>query len=127
MFRSEWACSTRPDREWSGLKGYGAGQPHWHFDALDSIPKQQRRDRDILSGLRAAGESKAREFEPQADVDVQEFVTGQKVSRVHFASAAAWWKPPPHGHHMHTPGKLADIETWVRHSLDYIKLELGRL
>ena len=130
MFRAEWAGWAR----WGGgdyrFQAGNAGHPHWQFDALDSITDDDHSQRavELLRRLKAEGEPEIRDFSPQlSDVDVRDFVTSQKVSRIHFASAAAWWKSPPHGEHMHGPANLADIESWVRRSLDYIKLELERL
>ncbi|MDE0042564.1 MAG: hypothetical protein OXT74_11055 [Candidatus Poribacteria bacterium] len=130
MFRAEWAGWAR----WSGLdysfQAADAAHPHWQFDALDSLPddKLSQRAAQLLNRLQAEVEPKIREFYPQlSSVDVRDLVTVQKLSRIHFASAAAWWKSPPHDEHVHGPADLVDIENWVRHSLDYIKVELDRL
>jgi hypothetical protein len=68
------------------------------------------------------------EFSPQlAEDEVRDAVSVQKISRMHFASAAAWWKPAPHNEHAHGPGRVADVENWVRCSMNYVNAELGRL
>ena len=130
MFRAEWAGWARWGRGDYSFQAGNAGHPHWQFDALDSVPDDNVSERatQLLSRLKARTEPEIREFGRQlADVDVRDFVAAQKLSRIHFASAAAWWKPSPHGEHVHGPGNLADIENWVRGSLDYIKVELERL
>ena len=130
MFRAEWAGWARWGRREYSFQGGSAGHPHWHFDALDSVleEKSSQRAAELIRRLKANGESEIREFTPKlSDLDVRDFIGAQKVSRIHFASAAAWWKSPPHGEHVHGPATLADIESWVRRSLDYIKGELERL
>ena len=130
MFRAEWAGWAR----WGGLdysfQAAAAGHPHWQFDVLDSLPDDDVSERatQLLRRLKAEAEPEIREFSPLlSNFDVRDLVTAQKLSRIHFASAAAWWKSPPHDEHMHGPANLADIENWVRHSLEYIKCELDRL
>ena len=130
MFRAEWAGWAR----WGGhdysFQAADSAHPHWQFDALDSLPDDNlsQRAAQLLSRLKTEAEPEIREFNPQlSNVDVRDLVTAQKLSRIHFASAAAWWKPPPHDEHVHGPASLADIENWVRQCLDYIKLELDRL
>ena len=130
MFRAEWAGWAR----WAGrdysFQAANAAHPHWQFDALDSLPDDNlsQRAAQLLARLKAETEPEVREFKPQlSNVDVRDFVTTQKISRIHFASAAAWWKSPPHDDHAHGPANLRDIQNWVRHSVDYIKHELERL
>lgn len=130
MFRAEWAgCAKWTGNEY-GFQANTAAHPHWQFDALESLPDDElsKRAEELLSRLSADAEPEVRDFSPRlSEVDVRDFVTSQKLSRVHFASAAAWWKAPPHNEHVHAPSNVVDIQNWVRHSLDYIKLELGRL
>lgn len=130
MFRAEWAGWAK----WVGcdysFQAAKAAHPHWQFDALDSLPDDNlsQRAAQLLSRLKAEAEPEIREFSPQlSNRDLRDFVTAQKLSRMHFASAAAWWKSPPHDEHVHGPANFGDIENWVRHSLDYIELELKRL
>ena len=130
MFRAEWAGWARWGGSGFGFQAANAGHPHWQFDALDSLPDSNllHRADQLLSRLKADPGHEVREFSPQlSNLDVRDFVATQKVSRIHFASAAAWWKPPPHGDHVHGPTNLIDIQNWVRYSLNYIKLELDRL
>ena len=130
VFRAEWAGWAR----WYGsdysFQATNAAHPHWQFDALDSLPDDDlsQRTAQLLRRLSAEAEPEIREFSPQlSEADVRDIVTTQKLSRIHFASAAAWWKSPPHDGHVHSPNDLVDVENWVQHSLDYIKLELDRL
>ena len=130
MFRAEWAG-------WAKWGGYdyrfpadSAGHPHWQFDALNSLSDETLSDRasELLRRLRDDNKLEIHDFSPTLSrVDVRDLVTVQKLSRVHFSSASAWWKSPPHDAHAHAPNELADIENWVRHSLEYIKRELRRL
>ena len=130
MFRAEWAGWARWGGSGYSFQAANAGHPHWQFDALDSLPDSEllRRAEQLLRRLRGDPRREVREFSPQlSDPDVRDFVTTQKFSRIHFASAAAWWKAPPHGDHAHYPTAFSDIQNWVRHSVNYIKVELDRL
>ena len=125
MFRAEWAGWARWGGSGYSFQATNAGHPHWQFDALDSLPDANllQRAKQLLGRLKADPEHEVREFSPQLSYpDVRDFVTAQKISRIHFASAAAWWKSPPHGDHVHGPTNLSDIQNWVQHSLNYIKL-----
>ena len=130
IFRAEWAGWAK----WSG-PNYGfqaacAGHPHWQFDTLDSLSDDDLSHRvaNLLSRLKDEAGPEIHDFSPQvSDDDVHDIIAAQNFSRMHFASAAAWWKSPPPNGHIHAPNKPADVEDWVRYSIDYIKLELGRL
>ena len=130
IFRAEWAGWARWGSRNYSFQAGGAAHPHWHFDALDSVAeeKSSQRATELIRRLKANGDSEIREFSPNLpDLDVRDFIGAQKLSRIHLASAAAWWKSPPHGEHMHGPASLGDIETWVLRSIEYIKGELARL
>ena len=130
MFRAEWAGWARWSGSDYGFQAANSGHPHWHFDALDIVSEDSGSERaaQLLSGLRPEAESEIHTFSPElSDAAVRGFVTAQKVSRIHFASATAWWKSLPLGEHVHGPASLAHVENWVRHSLDYIKSELEGL
>ena len=120
MFRAEWDGSSEHN-----------AQPHWHFDALDSVSDDESFQRaEELRQLLLENKSKTEpdEFVPQVEnEDVRNLMTAQKLSGIHFASAAPWWKSPPNDQHVHRPGSLEDIEKWVQKSLNYIKGELTRL
>lgn len=117
VFRIEWSC--HPD---------DVGQPHWQFDVLESAG-QAADDADIYRKVLA---SEATQYDagdfltapPDAE-DVNVIVRRLKLSRVHFASAAAWWMPG--ATHTHAPSKAIDIERWVDAALTYVRSELRRL
>ena len=46
------------------------------------------------------------------------------LSRIHFPSAAPWWKAPRESLHVHAPRNIRDIERWAEKSLDYVRAEL---
>ena len=132
MFRAEWAGFAR----WSGSNyGYQAGNaahPHWQFDALESLKRDDQDDqaKTSLSVLKSDAENaEPHDFSPQSmgRDEISELVGVQEFSRIHFASAAAWWKIAPHDAHAHVPTSLMDIEVWVRETVKYILCELGRL
>jgi hypothetical protein len=132
IFRAEWAGWAK----WSGDGDYtfqaaDAGHPHWQFDALDSLPASGVTERAALLRekiLKSGIDPVMRDFVPQfADDDIRDVVTVQKISRLHFASAAAWWMPTPQNTHAHSPGSTSDVEEWVRLSLAYLGTELERL
>ena len=132
MFRAEWAGWAKWDRSDYSFQATNAAHPHWQFDALESLHDDDRSERaaQLLSRLRveAEPEPEIRDFIPQfSEVEARDIVATQKLNRIHFASAGAWWKPPPHNNHIHSPNNLADVENWVSLSLNYIKLELGKL
>ena len=130
MFRAEWAGWAKWDGMDYSFQAVDAAHPHWQFDALDSLPDESlsRRAGELLSRLKKEPKTEIHEFSPRlSEVDVRDMVAVQKFSRIHFASAAAWWKASPHGMHVHNPTDLSDIENWVRRSLEYIKRELTRL
>ena len=130
VFRAEWAGWAR----WNGdnycFQATSAAHPHWQFDALDSLHDDDlsQRTAQSLRHLSAEAKLEIREFGPQlSEANVRDIVTTQKLSSIHFASAATWWKSSPHGGHAHSPNDPVDVENWVQHSIDYIKLELKRL
>jgi hypothetical protein len=130
MFRTEWAGWAKWREDEFSFQAADAGHPHWQFDALESLSDDELAERaDILRDLlEVPEESDIREFSPQLpDADVRDMVTHQKLSRMHFASAAAWWKSAPHDEHAHGPTNIADVENWVRRSLAYVRGELKRL
>jgi hypothetical protein len=130
MFRAEWAGWAKWNRTDYSFQAADAGHPHWQLDALESLSDDDLAERaeKLLSQLKAESDPEVREFSPQLPhSDVRDMVIAQKLSRIHFASAAAWWKSAPHDEHAHGPKGLVEVENWVRRSLDYVKLELKRL
>jgi hypothetical protein len=132
MFRAEWAGWAR----WNGTnyshQAGDAAHPHWQFDVLESLKRDDASERaaTFLSVLKSEeGSAEPREFRPQTldDDDVGDMIGVQELSRIHFASAAAWWKSQPGGIHAHAPSKAEDIQVWLRETLIYLLRELGRL
>jgi hypothetical protein len=118
MFRAEWAGWAR----WNGANyTYQVGQaahPHWQFEALESLKRDDAAERaaTFLSILRREEEeAEPREFSPQSisRENVGELIGMQELSRLHFASAAAWWKTSLSEAHVYSPSSLADIHAWV--------------
>ena len=111
VFRMEW--SSQPD---------DTGQPHWQFDALESVPSDHAEGslfRDVVQS--EAMEGGSRWLEPE---DIATVVRGIGLSRIHFASVAAWWQG---NSAFHAPKSTTEIESWVDKTLEYTKSELGRL
>lgn len=130
MFRAEWAGWA----DWDGVDfSYQAGDaahPHWQFDALESLSDAGATERAaLLREILADGDREGvRDFAPQLPTDdVRDLVSHQQLSRIHFASAAAWWKAPPHCDHTHSPERVRDLQVWLRRSLSYLHSELDRL
>ena len=132
MFRAEWAGWA----SWNGTDyGHQAGDaahPHWQFDALESLRRDDavRRAADSLAVLRMEKqETEPRDFSPQSIGldDVRDLVSTRKLSRIHFASGAAWWKGPSMDAHAHSPTSVTEIQVWVKKTLGYVVRELGRL
>lgn len=132
MFRAEWAGWARWNGADYGHQANDAGHPHWQFDAVEGLSDEREDEsRDtLLAVLRSEADAAGpREFIPsgvEADV-VREMVVSKEVSRLHFASAATWWKPSPEDVHTHAPSAPRDIELWVSRTVDYVCSELSRL
>ena len=132
MFRAEWTGWAR----WNGIDyGYqagDAGHPHWQFDALQSLTHDGSASRaaTFLAVLKhEEQETEPQDFSPQSmgPEEVRDLVSMQELSRIHFASAAAWWKDPPKDVHAHSPISLTEIQVWVARTLEYVVRELARL
>lgn len=132
MFRAEWAGWGPWNGPQNGFQASNAAHPHWQFDALDSLQTDEAETEanTFLDVLRAeAAEAGPEDFIPHS-VDADEIsgiVGSQELSRVHFPSAAAWWKAPPHNDHAHVPASTKDIQVWIERSLEYTLEELRRL
>ena len=113
MFRVEWSVEPAD-----------AGQPHWQFDALESLTASQGDDigvfRDLLQSEVEAGDSSWLDAE-----DIVGVTRGIPFSRMHFASAAAWWQQD--ASHTHVPASTIEVESWVDRALKYTISELVRL
>jgi hypothetical protein len=132
MFRAEWAGWARWNETEYGYQAGDAAHPHWQFDALESLKRDETAQRaaTFLAVLRSEEEQTTpREFTPQALTrdEVGELIGAQELSRVHFASAAAWWKSPPENAHVHAPSSVREIQAWVHETVAYIHRELVRL
>ncbi|WP_227420035.1 hypothetical protein [Roseitranquillus sediminis] len=130
MFRLEWSGWADWTRGSLSFQGGNAGHPHWQFDALESLADDGSAERaDMLRELlRNDTEDTVREFAPQLpESDVRDLVSRQALSRIHFPSAAAWWNEPPRDSHAHSPGRSADVRSWIERSLSYLAGELARL
>ena len=134
IFRAEWAGYA----PWAGkdpsFQGKNAGHPHWQFDVLESLATEGHEElaKDLLQLLRdddgEPDDGQVKEFAPVADTGVvADIIRAQKLSRIHFASAAPWWKPAPQGDHAHAPANVQQAQQWVSRTLTYVKEELARL
>ncbi|MDE2781321.1 MAG: hypothetical protein OXK77_00040 [Gemmatimonadota bacterium] len=115
-----------------GSEAGGTGDPHWHFDAVESLTRDDARERaaEYLSILKIEEEeTEAQDFSPQSvePGDVRDLVSMQELSRMHFPSAAAWWKGTAMDSHVHSPGSVTEIQIWVDRTLKYVVRELARL
>lgn len=123
MFRAEWTIDE-------GNRRHGDfANPHWHFDALESLRRgdAERRATGIAATLRAQAGAKPRDFSPSVRTkDVRDVVSIQKLSRLHFASAASWWRGDS-ASHVHDPKSVGEIRAWLHGTLSYLNQELGRL
>ena len=132
MFRAEWAGWSRWNGSSCGHQADGAGHPHWQFDALESISADDTEDRaeTYLSILRKEAEEIApRDFVPESlgREEISDLVGMKKVSRMHFASAASWWKVAGQDSHIHAPASIKEVESWAGETLRYLVRELARL
>lgn len=128
VFRAEWAGWAKWKAKAEPSFQSDAGHPHWQFDALDSLSEDNAElRRQTLEILRDSDdEEPVRDFDPSA-VKVRDLVLAQGLSRVHFPSAAAWWRPPPDNGHAFAPGSTMELRYWLNHTLRYLKSELVAL
>ena len=132
MFRAEWAGCANWDGTDDVYQAGNAAHPHWQFDALESLKSDDGANRaaDFLSVLKnEEQETEPRDFIPQSvgSEEVNDLISAQDLSRIHFASAAAWWKPAPNDAHAHSPTTPIEIQVWVAKTLEYVVQELARL
>lgn len=131
MFRAEWAGFAK----WSGAaysyQANDAAHPHWQFDALESLTKNDVKDRadELLSILKGEEDAEvAKEFSPSVTLeDVSELVSNKEIGRLHFASAAPWWRNEPDDAHAYAPQSPTEIQLWLSKTLNYLSSELSRL
>jgi hypothetical protein len=130
MFRAEWAGWAKWSGGSYGFQAANAGHPHWQFDALDSLSEADLGERAelLLERLEDGPEAEVRNFQPERTQKVTaDAIRDQKLSKVHFASAALWWKPPPQNAHTHGPTTVQDVQNWLQCSMRYLITELQRL
>lgn len=132
IYRAEWSGWA----DWYG-RGFGpqagnAAHPHWQFDVLESLRRDGARQlaRTYLAVLRTEAEGvEPQVFSPRRveTSEIDEIVGSKDFGRMHFASAAAWWRSAPYDLHAHFPSSRSDVEAWVRKTIDYTVEELERL
>lgn len=133
MFRAEWAGFA----VWAGadasFQAKNAGHPHWQFDALESLvsDKSEENANELLELIRGDEQGEAvepAEFMPVSDQQViADAVSAQKLSKLHFASAASWWRSAPDDAHAHSPERAEQAAVWLERTIAYTKEELERL
>lgn len=131
MFRAEWTGSATSNKTGYGLETDGAADPHWHFDAAESLTRAdaEGRAREYLAVLRLEEQgTQAQDFSPPMGLeDVRDLVSMQELSRIHFPSAATWWKGPALDSEIHSPESETEIRVWVDKTMGYVIRELARL
>ena len=132
IFRAEWAGWAKWNGQTYGAQAGNAGHPHWQFDALESLRKQDARQlvRTYLAVLSHEARSvEPRTFNPNSveSSEIDEIVGTRDFSRIHFASVAPWWRSAPDDGHAHFPSSVADVESWVQKTIEYTVQEFSRL
>ncbi len=131
MFRAEWAGLVLVDKGY-GYQAGDAGHPHWQFDAMESLAAAEAGDDAAMYAemIRAERvEPELRDFAlPAAAIpEVKAIASTRSVAAIHFASAAAWWRPTPDDAHAHHPGNVQQVRRWLSRTLDYLSAELRRV
>ena len=129
IFRMEWSGFT----SWFGgpdaFQADGAGHPHWQFGAIESLAPSDLASevQELLELFREdPAQDVAREFDSAEAASVSS-PSSTNLSRLHFASAAAWWKNGPEGSQAHSPNSILELSNWLEKALDYVGKELARL
>ena len=130
MFRAEWDGGGRvAGDERQGRRD--AAHPHWQFDALESLRSDETEAAELLSLLKEEVEADAtRDFNPEdwaRENNGDMTAARDGFSRLHFASAAAWWLPAPGNRHVHVPASVDELESWLAATVNYTVGELRRL
>ena len=129
VFRAEWAGWAKWNGRDYGYQGGDAAHPHWQFDAVDSLTDSEEAEA-LLEVLKDEGrESEPRDFVPQTvEPEAERILISQKrLSRMHFPSAAMWWRDPPENAHAHSPQSPEEIQAWLSKTLKYVVRELAYL
>jgi hypothetical protein len=126
IFRSEWPGIRPWAGEQVGFQSPDAGQPHWQFDAIQStLDVETPSVAGTLARLR--GEETVRDFDPQrARLNVILAARLVPLDKLHFASAAPWWRNTGESHHMNAPSDADAILRWVLACANYMRQELER-
>jgi hypothetical protein len=128
VFRSEWPGIRRWAGEQVGFQSPGAGHPHWQFDALQSTKDNDSKNKET-SFARLVGSDSTTEFSPST-INEDVLIAARQVSleKIHFASAAPWWKNEEAGRelHMNAPENAESIFRWILASVTYIRQEIKR-
>lgn len=133
IFRAEWAGFAAWSGTQASFQGKNAGHPHWQFDVLESLSSElaEENANELLELLRGDDDGEAvepAEFMPPGDQQIiADIVSAQKLSKLHFASAASWWKSAPHDAHAHSPLRAEEAAIWLERTIAYTKEELERL
>jgi hypothetical protein len=130
IFRAEWAGLSWNGTEFRQLPEK-AGHPHWQFDGMESFgAEEEDAAAELLAVLKLEeNEGEAKEFTPDnlSRSDLRSLVALQEISRVHFPSAACWWKVKPDDAHAHRPKNVQELRKWLTCTLKYVADELSRL
>ncbi len=132
MFRAEWAGWATRDEAGYSYEAGDAADPHWHFDAAESLTHDDAAERaaEYLSVLKLERQdTEPQDFSPPSVglEDVRHLVSTQELSRIHFPSAATWWKGLASASHVHSPESVKEIQVWVDKTLGCVVRELTRL
>jgi hypothetical protein len=122
-FRAEWAGATDWGSGSIGFQSPGAGHPHWQIDVLETLRSQEE---PVDFGAEPA--DAVERFLPDR-ITVDTLLRSVTLERIHFASAADWWKPPPTAAmppHIHAPKDEVSLTRWILACVSYVKQELGR-
>lgn len=128
VFRAEWSGWARWTGNVLGFQASGAGHPHWQIDVLESLADnaESERAQQLLRVLNS-DDSEGRDFAQMTIEDTRDLVSRQQLSRMHFPSAAAWWRSEPNDRHAHCPSKTVEVEGWLRRTICYVSAELTRM
>ncbi|HEV2955407.1 MAG TPA: hypothetical protein VGX95_04775 [Xanthobacteraceae bacterium] len=128
VFRSEWSGI----RDWTGagpgFQSPGAGHPHWQFDLATALQLDSRETLDLV--FDDSGDDTVEDFATIAsDQNVLRLVQSTTIERMHFASAAPWWRRQASDDqplHMNAPEDQESLSRWLLACIVYLKQELAR-
>ena len=124
MFRAEWMGQSNSES--------GAANPHWHFDGLEAVKRKSReaeQRKRSSQELRDEESRRVKDFTPQETSlrrqGFEQVIETQRISRVHFANGANWWKQGSTGGHLYIPQSTAEIQHWLSNLLSYLSREMS--